>query len=220
MAAAASTTTASRANPKKAAHQQQPPAGDVAPLAAAAALVKHKQSHVKQRTNKQSPDGGVAQPGEQALIPRRGAGSNPAAAAAKKSAGRKTKYTPETVQKIVEALRVGATHDLALHYAGVGKSAFYQWMQDKPGFEAMVRQAEGEAAVSWLTVIEQAAAKNWQAAAWKLERRYPEMYGRTVQTQEQHGEVQHTLRIVYVDDWRAKQAQLDEPTVVDAEQAS
>ncbi|MFH1605361.1 MAG: hypothetical protein ABIH03_15815, partial [Pseudomonadota bacterium] len=44
-------------------------------------------------------------------------------------------------------------------------------------FEGIAR-AEGEAAVKWLAIIEKHAAENPAWAAWKLERRYPDMYGR------------------------------------------
>jgi len=44
---------------------------------------------------------------------------------------------------------------------------------------------------------------------------------RTIQQQEQHGEVTHTLRIVYVDDWRAKQPPLDAPPdIVESEKSA
>jgi len=42
-----------------------------------------------------------------------------------------------------------------------------------------IKEAEGKAAFEWLDKIEKAANENWQAAAWKLERRYPGDYGRT-----------------------------------------
>ena len=43
----------------------------------------------------------------------------------------------------------------------------------------MIRQSEAQAAQRWLNFIEKAAeAGEWQAAAWKLERRYPDTYGR------------------------------------------
>lgn len=134
--------------------------------------------------------------------------------------GRKSKYTPATVKKIVHALELGATHELAQNYAGVGHTVFYEWMNSKPAFAAAVRQAEGVAAVKWLSIIEEAAPNNWQAAAWKLERRYPQLYGRTIQQQVQSGEVQHRLIIEYVDDWRAPQRAVIESIDSHAESSS
>jgi cell wall assembly regulator SMI1 len=46
---------------------------------------------------------------------------------------------------------------------------------------ARLDAAEGQAVIRWLEQIEHAAMQgNWQAAAWKLERRYPDQYGRHV----------------------------------------
>lgn len=96
-------------------------------------------------------------------------------------AGRKTKYTPETIAKLTEAIGRGATHQLACDYAGISRETFYEWLSAKPDFSDTVKAAEGSAAVDWLTVIDEAAKGGaWQAAAWKLERRYPQDYGRKV----------------------------------------
>lgn len=98
------------------------------------------------------------------------------------TAGRKTKYTPETVKKLTQALELGATHELACGFAGIGVSTFHEWMNEKPEFAELIKLSEGKAAYKWLEKIEQAASDgNWQAAAWKLERRYPSAYGRQVQ---------------------------------------
>jgi len=94
---------------------------------------------------------------------------------------RPTKYTPETVQKITQAIELGATYELACGYAGIHYDTFNEWQKNKAEFSDAVKAAEGRAAVKWLAKIEAAAAKSWQAAAWKLERRYPDKYGRTVQ---------------------------------------
>lgn len=103
---------------------------------------------------------------------------------------RKTKLTSDTQERFLAAVRKGATYDLACKYAGIGVSTFYDWLryaddedrEDRAKFSAFseaVKVAEGEAAFSWLSRIEDAAsAGNWQAAAWKLERRYPDAYGR------------------------------------------
>jgi hypothetical protein len=100
---------------------------------------------------------------------------------------RPTKYTPETVQKLTQAIELGATYELACNYAGIEYSTFSKWKLNKPELVDAVRLAEGKAAVKWLAKIEAAAADHWQAAAWKLERRYPQDYGRTVQEQQHTG---------------------------------
>jgi transposase len=95
-------------------------------------------------------------------------------------AGRRSKYTPETVDKLTQAIRLGATDELACDYAGIGTSTFYAWMDAKPEFQEAIKLARGAAAVKWLAKIEQAGEEAWQAFAWKLERRYPHFYGRNI----------------------------------------
>ena len=94
-------------------------------------------------------------------------------------AGRRSKYTPETVEKLTQAIRLGATYKLACDYAGISEDTFARWREQHADFADIIQKAEGTAAVGWLAKIEAAASDgNWPAAAWKLERRYPEMYGR------------------------------------------
>jgi hypothetical protein len=102
--------------------------------------------------------------------------------------GRKTKLTPEVQDKIIQALGVGAIHEHACQYAGISHECFYNWLrlgatgrQPFADFSEAVKGAEGKAVVGWLAHIETAArAGNWQAAAWKLERRYAKGYGRSM----------------------------------------
>ena len=95
--------------------------------------------------------------------------------------GRKTKYTPETVKRITDAIRLGATYALASDYAGIHIDTFMDWRNTKSEFSLAIKEAEGAAVVGWLTKIEEAANDGtWQAAAWKLERRYPREYGKQV----------------------------------------
>jgi transposase len=92
------------------------------------------------------------------------------------------------IDKLVQALLVGATYDLAARFAGISHDTFLRWRKQaetaKPGtplaaLRDRLSEVEGQAAIGWLAKIEMAAtAGNWQAAAWKLERRYPEQYGR------------------------------------------
>lgn len=95
---------------------------------------------------------------------------------------RRSKYSPEVVQRIVQAIGLGATYDLAAKYGGVSIDTFNVWRDSKSEFSDALKEAEGRAVVGWLAKIEKAATDgNWQAAAWKLERRYPHDYGRRVQ---------------------------------------
>lgn len=114
--------------------------------------------------------------------------------------GALTKYTDETIEKLVQAIELGATHEHACNYAGISYNAFLTWRREKEGFEDLMIEAEGRAAIKWLAKIEKEASRGtWQAAAWKLERRYPETYGRSVRTTEQvgpgGGPIQHTLEV-------------------------
>jgi len=121
--------------------------------------------------------------------------------------GRPSKLTPETVKKLCDAIRMGATYALACNYAGISYTLYREWMKKgeaaKSGkffdFLNAIKEAEGKAAVGWLAKIEAAANDGaWQAAAWKLERRYPGMYGRQLMNHEHSGEI----GVRYVNDWR------------------
>jgi len=110
---------------------------------------------------------------------------------------RPTKLTKQVQERIARAIRVGATYELAAQYGGIHYDTFNEWM--KAGREAesgefyefseAIKKAEGEAAYRSLSRIETAAKKgNWQADAWKLERRYPQSYGRQVHEHDIGGE--------------------------------
>jgi transposase len=93
---------------------------------------------------------------------------------------RPTKYTEERATKILQAIKLGATYRLACMYAGISEDTFARW-RTKADFADKLLEAEGSASVQWLAKIEAAASEGtWQAAAWKLERRYPQEYGRKV----------------------------------------
>lgn len=118
--------------------------------------------------------------------------------APKAERGRPTKFTEGTRKKILNGIAMGATYELAAQYGGVAYNTFNEWMKkgeaEEDGeyrdFYEAIKQAEGKAAVGWLAKIEKAASDgSWQAAAWKIERRYPKEYGRTVQEQEHSGEL-------------------------------
>ena len=105
--------------------------------------------------------------------------------------GRKALPIAPYLDKLEQALAIGATFELAARYAGISPRTFTRWRsqaeQAKPGtalaeLRDRLTQAEARAAIGWLVHIEQAArAGDWRAAAFMLERRYPEAFGRRVQ---------------------------------------
>jgi len=110
---------------------------------------------------------------------------------------RPTKLTPDVQERICQAIQLGATYELAAQYGGVHYQTFLDWMekgradvakQPYLAFYEAIKLCEGKAVAGWLAKIEKAASEgSWQAAAWKLERRYPKEYGRTVQEHQGQG---------------------------------
>jgi len=105
---------------------------------------------------------------------------------------RPTKLTPEVQERIITALRAGNYQETAARYAGISEATFYDWMargREEPGsafaeFLEAVEKAKSDAEVRDLYLIDQAAQTgSWQAAAWKLERKFPHKWGRVNRTE-------------------------------------
>ena len=108
--------------------------------------------------------------------------------------GRPTKLDATAANAIVAILQKGLTIDDACEAAGIDDSTFQRWMrrgekvlkarEPRPGekefgeFCAAVKKARALGKVSNVTLIETAAASDWKAAAWLLERMYPHQFGR------------------------------------------
>jgi hypothetical protein len=107
-------------------------------------------------------------------------------------AGRPTKYNEETVQRLEQAITAGSTYRLACQYAGISEDLLAIWRRERSEFSERLARAESNAALRWLAKIEQIADQenDWRALAWKLERRYPQEYGKTTQ------DVQHSGTVV------------------------
>ncbi len=103
-------------------------------------------------------------------------------------AGRPTKLTPEVQATICETIAAGGTFRAACLRAGISHTTLYGWIErgrngeaEYADFLAAIEKAEGNAITRNLAVINKAAHDGtWQAAAWWLERRYPQEYGRQV----------------------------------------
>lgn len=102
--------------------------------------------------------------------------------------GRNTKFTPELADKIIEALRLGVPQSTAITYGGISDTTYYRWLQEGAeddatpqlrDFRDAVKAARAEAEVRSVAVIQNASRKTWQAAAWFLERSFPQHWART-----------------------------------------
>jgi len=98
---------------------------------------------------------------------------------------RRTKLTPETKEDIVKALRAGNSRRDSALYAGISEQTFYSWMsRGRDGeplyieFLEAVEKAEAQSVVRNVAIIQRAAEETWQAAAWWLERKRPDDWGR------------------------------------------
>lgn len=116
----------------------------------------------------------------------------------------RTKLDDELIGELVSVIRAGNYIDVAASYVGVSRQSFYRWMREGRDVERAletgrvtedalsemesltltlarsVEHALAESEVRDLALIGRAATDNWTAAAWRLERKYPERYGKRV----------------------------------------
>ena len=104
---------------------------------------------------------------------------------------RPTKLTPDRHTAILQAILAGNYAETAARYAGVTSATFYNWMNRgrdaKSGlymeFFDAVENAKAQAETRDVALIERAANETWQAAAWMLERKFPDRWGRRERTE-------------------------------------
>lgn len=95
-------------------------------------------------------------------------------------AGRRSKFTKATKDKILDALSIGASIQMACDAACISRTTFYSWMnegrkQEKGSYRTFFNNVNKHSAAGglyMLQLITVAAEKDWKAAAWKLERRW------------------------------------------------
>jgi hypothetical protein len=109
------------------------------------------------------------------------------------SRGDNRRLTAEVQERLIALLRAGNYVQQACEAAGVSRRTFYDWWQrgDPAGkeshraplrrFRRDCEQATAEAEARQVAVVAGAARQSWQAAAWWLERRYPERWARASQ---------------------------------------
>ena len=155
------------------------------------------------------------------MAQKRGARAKPAAY----EFGRPTKISEERAGKIIRAVRAGNYIETAAALAGINKSTLYAWMKRgaaemdrlesdpkaKPkkselpflDFSNAINIALAEAENRDIEAINAAIHDDWRAAAWRLERKFPDRWGRKDRLQaevENKGHVGLNLVVSYGDE--------------------
>jgi transposase len=86
--------------------------------------------------------------------------------------------TPEKIEAILRAVRLGLHPDRAAQANCVTPSTLRNHRKRHPGFATALKQAESEAESGFLSSIIRHTDKQWTACAWMLERRWPERWAK------------------------------------------
>lgn len=127
------------------------------------------------------------------------------------------KISEDRIQRIARAFRIGAAESHAAMAGGIHHGTLLEWQRvgnelRESGtpeeelddvqklyvkFVNEIDDARSEMVEELMGIIQTAAATSWQAAAWKLERLYPQLYGRTTITHSGDPEqpIRHTHKI-------------------------
>lgn len=97
------------------------------------------------------------------------------------------KYSKEIVDEICKYIRAGNNYEDSAILAHIGVSTFYDWQRQlesdgspNPAYHVefvdALKEAERECKARNIALIQKAGEKQWQAAAWYLERKYNNEY--------------------------------------------
>jgi len=100
--------------------------------------------------------------------------------------GRKTKLNPQLQERICQLISAGNYIKTACQAVGISEQTYINWMKrgekSQKGlyfeFFESVKKAEAQSIARNVAVIQSAAKDTWQAAAWWLERKHPQDWGK------------------------------------------
>jgi hypothetical protein len=94
-------------------------------------------------------------------------------------AGRPKKITEEKEKHLLTLLQAGMTKREACAVCGISPRTLERYQADSGAFVASIEKAEAEAAAAAVLAVRKALqAGTWTAAAWWLERRRPQEWGK------------------------------------------
>lgn len=96
-----------------------------------------------------------------------------------------TLWTPELQSKVVGMIRAGNYAEVAARACGIAKDTFYKWLvrggRGEEPFKALadaIETATAESEARDVFLMAKHSDKNWQATAWRLERKHHKKWGR------------------------------------------
>lgn len=98
----------------------------------------------------------------------------------------KPKCNKDTVVEAVRLKKAGVTNRDIAAALGISETTFYRWVGDpktdnQKKLSEALKKTETDYKAALLTLIYNSAVnRDWKAAAWLLERKYPQEYARTV----------------------------------------
>jgi hypothetical protein len=112
----------------------------------------------------------------------------------RRSPGRPTSLTADVKDAIVALVKSGNDVKTACAVVGVGRATYYRWMargrSDEPGhaayrvFAEEVDKARAVAETRLVAVLADASRLDWRVALERLERMYPERWGRALRARD------------------------------------
>lgn len=90
--------------------------------------------------------------------------------------GARSKKTPQVMAGICEAIRRGMPFERAAQLNGISRSTLLKWRNEDAEFSRLVDEACAVSEVLLLEAIQEKTSEDWRAAAWILQKRFPERY--------------------------------------------
>ncbi len=125
---------------------------------------------------------------------------------------RSSKLTPILQSEMIELIKAGNYVEVACDMVGLYNSTYNEWMRKAESstrankythFSDTLKKAQAFSEARDVALIARAGEKHWRAAAWRLERRYPERWGRQKLGVKHSGNVDGTVSHIDEIDRRA-----------------
>lgn len=111
-------------------------------------------------------------------------------------AGRYSKLTPQLIEDASKIMAAGNYVKTAVGFLNISEDCWYNWIREaktaivkqqrgeqltsdeqlRIDFQTAIQKAQEAGIIRNMQIIQNAATTNWQAAAWLLERRHPDMF--------------------------------------------